>query len=209
MLSRSHNEPSSSSCSKAAFCDHQWEHSNYGEWTKPGHNGCREFKLNMNAGWFHLREELKRAERWERIMRLNQKPMLKEIQYTMDWKPWLFSLRLETKKNTDSFNAHTAANQPLPCTSSGSAKPQTKNVQRLGRRTHLRSTTASTLSFGPKASYSFLAMRSQREAQQSKPGEIGHTRQPSCLHHRHCGHKQGQQAQALCRGLGQSCWPRQ
>lgn len=68
--------------------DHQWEHSNYGVWTKPGHNGCRDFKLDMNEQWFELREELKRAERWERITRLNQRPMLQEIQYTMDWKPW-------------------------------------------------------------------------------------------------------------------------
>lgn len=41
----------------------------YGEWIKPGHNGSRDFHLNMNDDWFTLQEELKRAERWERFER--------------------------------------------------------------------------------------------------------------------------------------------
>ena len=36
----------------------------------------------------HNREELKRAERWERIERINKRTMLSEVQNTMDWKPW-------------------------------------------------------------------------------------------------------------------------
>ena len=124
--------------------DHNWEHSHYGEWTKPGHNGSRDFKLNMNDSWFILREELKRAERWERITRLNQRTMLKEIQHTMDWKPWQqLSKTLSTRDSAALLTWHqgalfTKASRPHSCTSCGFARTPTKNalcwLQKIGLR---------------------------------------------------------------------------
>lgn len=46
------------------------------------------FCLDMKEDWFALREELKRAERWERIEKINKRQMLGEVQYTLDWRPW-------------------------------------------------------------------------------------------------------------------------
>ena len=45
--------------------EHGWSFDKQDEWVKPGHNGEPNFKLNMNADWFYLRQELERAHRWE------------------------------------------------------------------------------------------------------------------------------------------------
>ena len=68
--------------------ERDWDCTHYGLWTKPGHNGSRDFRLDMTEDWFALREELKRAERWERIEKINKRSMLGEVQYTLDWTPW-------------------------------------------------------------------------------------------------------------------------
>ena len=53
--------------------ERNWDCTQYGVWTKPGLNGQRDFRLDMADDWFTLREELKRAERWERIVKINKK----------------------------------------------------------------------------------------------------------------------------------------
>ena len=39
-----------------------WTIDKHNEWTKPGQNGNPDFKLNMNAKWFYLQRQLKRAK---------------------------------------------------------------------------------------------------------------------------------------------------
>ena len=42
--------------------EHGWTFDKHDEWVKPGHNGEPDFKLNMNADWFFLRQELERPK---------------------------------------------------------------------------------------------------------------------------------------------------
>ena len=68
--------------------EHGWNYESHTEWTKPGHNGQPEFRLNMHADWFFLKQELARARRWETVMKINQRSQLSEVQQPLDWLPW-------------------------------------------------------------------------------------------------------------------------
>ena len=68
--------------------EHGWSYESHGEWTKPGHNGQPEFRLNMHADWFFLKQELASARRWETVMKINQRSHLSEVQQPLDWLPW-------------------------------------------------------------------------------------------------------------------------
>ena len=65
-----------------------WSTDKHDEWTKPAPNGEPEFKLNMHADWFFLKQELERAHKWETVMKLNQRQHLQEVQMPLDWLPW-------------------------------------------------------------------------------------------------------------------------
>ena len=65
-----------------------WNIQRHDEWTKPGHNGEPEFKLNMHADWFHIKEELERARKWETVTKVNKRAELSEVQQPLDWLPW-------------------------------------------------------------------------------------------------------------------------
>ena len=65
-----------------------WQTEQHHVWTKPGYNGQDDFKLDMHSRWPALKQELKRAEVWDRIHRISQRAMLQEVQQLLDWKPW-------------------------------------------------------------------------------------------------------------------------
>ena len=65
-----------------------WTTDKRNEWTKPGHNGDPDFKLNMNAEWFYLQRELERARQWETVIKVNKRTLLQEVQQPLDWLPW-------------------------------------------------------------------------------------------------------------------------
>lgn len=67
-----------------------WTTRRHDEWTKHGHNGQADFKLNMKEAGFHLKQELKRAEQSERIQ-INKRSMFQgdqAVQQPLDWQPW-------------------------------------------------------------------------------------------------------------------------
>ena len=73
----------------------------YDEWTKPGHNGEPECRLNMHADWFFLKQELARAKKWETVMKVSQRTFLQEVQQPLDWLPWRrMSRQLSKPQNT-------------------------------------------------------------------------------------------------------------
>ena len=74
-----------------------WNIQQRDEWTKPGHNCEPDFKLNMSADWFHIKEELERARQWETVTRINKRADLTEVQQPLDWLPWRRLTRQLTK----------------------------------------------------------------------------------------------------------------
>ena len=78
-----------------------WNIERHDEWTKPGHNGEPDFKLNVNADWFCLKPELERARTWETVMKVNKRSNLQEVQQSLDWLPWRrLSRQLPKAQNT-------------------------------------------------------------------------------------------------------------
>ena len=65
-----------------------WSTDKHDEWTKPAPNGEPEFKLNMYAFLFFLKQELERAQKWETVMKLSQRQHLQEVEMPLDWLPW-------------------------------------------------------------------------------------------------------------------------
>lgn len=78
--------------------DHGWSADRYDEWTKPGHDGEPDCKLNMRADWLFLKQELDRAQKWETVMKLNKRSNLQEVQQPLDWIPFVAPAGLQAAK---------------------------------------------------------------------------------------------------------------
>lgn len=64
--------------------ERSWNIDRHDKWTKPGHNGEPDFKINMNVAWFFIHKEFERARKWETVMKLNKRTLLQEVQQPLD-----------------------------------------------------------------------------------------------------------------------------
>lgn len=173
--------------------------------------------LSMNDDWFTLREELKRAERWERIERVNKRSMLTEVQNTMDWKPWQ---RLTPTLNCRDSVALLAWHQGAPFTKMGDHEEhrciQTTLMHLLWLCKHTQQQFPEMepedkfeIDHGLNLEFWIQGILQLPKYELATGGAAqawdDQGQQPRGVHHRHCSNKQRQPTQALC-GRPRQTW---
>ena len=63
-----------------------WSTDQHYVWTKPGYNGQDDFKMGMHSKWPALKQELKRAEAWDRLHQISRRSLLQEVQRPLETK---------------------------------------------------------------------------------------------------------------------------